>query len=473
MNEPYLASLPKRHINLRPLIDDKRLLRNPHKGWYLHYVDNGFASPLYRSKIEAGDYLEDFPALNHLYLRVDWSDIEKEEGCFDWSQLDGIFEEWGAHGYRFSFRFCCFETAITYATPKWVKDAGSKGCFIPPEPPKKASADPNKPLQLWEPDYGDPIFLEKLDRFLSACAEKYDGHPLVEFIDVGSYGTWGEGHTYFGSNSGYPAEVIKKHLDIHLKHFRKTPLIMNDDLFSTLARDNDPETAYELAGYAAAKGMGARDDSVCVKCFADAYGLSSLKNPQFFDKFYETAPVDIEMDHLSNINEELIHGGFRTLEALRRSHASYAGFHGDPRLWLKLYPYFTEYCANRLGYWYFPLELELDDCVTGMFTIAKLHIDNQGFARAYNPFTLKVKAVGDKGEYELFSADGLNLNWHEGKHSTELLKLDFNNVEEGSYKLMLGLFEGDRPIELAVKSEYVKNGYVELAEISVYEPKLY
>ncbi len=27
--------------DLRPLWNDRRVLRNPHKGWYLHYYDNG------------------------------------------------------------------------------------------------------------------------------------------------------------------------------------------------------------------------------------------------------------------------------------------------------------------------------------------------------------------------------------------------------------------------------------------------
>ena len=110
MNEAYfdVRSASPDFRDLRALIDDKRILHNPHKGWYMHYIDNGYANPRYRNTIEPGDHLESFPGMNHLYLRVDWVDIEKEEGCFDWSYLDQIFEEWSAYGYRFSFqpRFC-------------------------------------------------------------------------------------------------------------------------------------------------------------------------------------------------------------------------------------------------------------------------------------------------------------------------------------------------------------------------------
>lgn len=96
MNEVYLEKPANSDtIDLRPLADDKALLKNPHKGWYIHYIDNGIVRPAYRDTIRDGDYLEDLPLINHLYLRVDWSDLEPEEGKFDWSYLDRIFDEWG------------------------------------------------------------------------------------------------------------------------------------------------------------------------------------------------------------------------------------------------------------------------------------------------------------------------------------------------------------------------------------------
>ena len=32
----------KGFVDLRPLEDDKTVLKNPHKGWFWHYIDNGF-----------------------------------------------------------------------------------------------------------------------------------------------------------------------------------------------------------------------------------------------------------------------------------------------------------------------------------------------------------------------------------------------------------------------------------------------
>ncbi|MBQ2805768.1 MAG: hypothetical protein IJF08_01825, partial [Clostridia bacterium] len=85
-------------IDLRPYLDDKTVQKNPHKGWFWHYIDNGYGRGNYRVAHDPNDDLSDFPGLNHLYLRFDWGDIEKEEGVYDFSYLDEIMETWGARG---------------------------------------------------------------------------------------------------------------------------------------------------------------------------------------------------------------------------------------------------------------------------------------------------------------------------------------------------------------------------------------
>ena len=101
-------SVSKNYHDYRYLQDDKIVLNNPHKGWYWHYIDNGFGRINYRKGVE-DDYTLDFPCLNHLYLRFDWADIEKEEGIFDWYYIDEIVNKWSKYNYRFAFRVCCYE----------------------------------------------------------------------------------------------------------------------------------------------------------------------------------------------------------------------------------------------------------------------------------------------------------------------------------------------------------------------------
>ncbi len=79
-----------------------------------------------------------------------------------------------------------------YCSPKWLFDAGLQ-VFRVCRPAARTSrqAEPNPRI---EPDYGDPLYLEKHGRFIKALAARYDGNPQIEFIDIGSYGIWGEWH---------------------------------------------------------------------------------------------------------------------------------------------------------------------------------------------------------------------------------------------------------------------------------------
>jgi hypothetical protein len=69
-------------------------------------------------------------------------------------------------------------------------------------------------VEAWAPDYGDPGFLKSLETFHLAFAARYDGKPWVEYVDIGSIGEWGEGHTLFSGWYDVPVPVIKKHIDI-------------------------------------------------------------------------------------------------------------------------------------------------------------------------------------------------------------------------------------------------------------------
>lgn len=190
-------------------------------------------------------------------------------------------EEWEKYDYRFSLRICCYEAdgKHSFTTPEYVYKAGTKEYALS-----------GGHLQ---PDYGDPVFLEKLEAFLQKAGEKFNKDPRIELFDVGTIGTWGEGHTGYGDERIYPASVIKKHLELHAKYFPDAFVLMNDD--------------YINAGWAAFSGS----------------------------------------------NE--------------KTHATYASFHGFPHPWLERVPYLTEYCANRLGYWYFVEYVEISDINNGWY----------------------------------------------------------------------------------------------------------
>jgi len=458
---PILGN-PKYYKDFTYLQDDIKVLKNPHKGWYWHYIDNGMKripkgseKCLYRNREDEFD-IDEFPGMHHLYLRIDWVDVEAQEGVFDWSEIDSIIEKYGKKGYKFTFRVCTHEGILYgdfgYATPKWVRDAGAEGFD---------EADGS-----WMPKYDDPIFLEKMDNFFREFGRKYNKHPLVEYIDFGTIGIWGEGNA---RHQIYDIEMYKRHVEIHTRHFPDKLVIMNDDVINA-SGFNPKVDSREFLEYCLGLGLGFRDDSAICSCYADGgyFGYHTLRTPFMFDLFAENAPVDIELGHYSSSDPRHMRDCFAVYDCLRRAHATYCGFHTYPQDWYKNFPYFTEHMANKLGYWYFVNGAEIPNLVSGTGAIVNVWFENKGFSKAYNPFTLKFKLVGENGEYTVFEKDGLNLNWQSESVTKETLKFDLTNVPKGEYTLCVGLFENETNIKMGFKSACDRlDGYYELDCVKV------
>ena len=425
--------------DLRSFQDDRRILRNPHKGWYWHYIDNGYLRENYRVKHDPADHLERFPGLNHLYLRFDWGDIEKEKGVYDWSYIFKIINEWSEYDYRFAIRLVTYEGdgSIPFATPEYVYKEGAHGYRLPGG--------------RLEPDYGDPIFLENLERFLEEAGRRFNGHPLIELVDLGTFGTWGEGHTGCGSDIIYPADVIRKHIDLSRRYFPDTFLILNDDHINHRWSRGWDENM-EFVEYAAARGLGLEDDSVCVRYYAENCGYNTLRSPWLFDKFYDNAPIVLEFEHYAAVAPEIFKGGFPFVDAMQRTRCTFAGFHGYPVPWLEREPYLTEYAANRLGYWYFLDGADVPRVMTGGCpNKVTLYIENRGFAKAYHRYSMKIKMEGDRGCFQQ-EVECDNRAWAAGEITAVPLMIHPVQAMHGEFMLSVGLFENERPIELGMKN---------------------
>lgn len=458
MAKPYnFFTVPDNSVyyrDLRQLRDDKTVLENPHKGWYIHYIDNGIRRGEYREDITSPDVIRSLPGTKLLYLRLDWVDIERSDGVFDFSAVDRIFETYEPLGFKFIFRFCTYEGfgPCANATPDFVFRAGAKYTTVGDDR---------------EPDYGDPVFLHYVDRFIAACAEKYNGHPSVESVDVGTLGTWGEGHTWLGSMCIIPAECHKKHIDIHLKHFTRTRVTLNYCAI-TFTQKHDPEGAKRLVDYCAGLGMGLRCDSLNVESYIHNFGYNTLCSPDLYELFGVNAPVDLEFEHYSATGRpELFRDGFPHLDALRQVKATFAGFHGNVTTWMAEHPYLHEYLANRLGYWYFIDGFCLPPIPSGAHGLLKLKIFNQGFSRAYYDYNVRVILKSGDEEFEVCNTSAHNTDWQPDELSTACYKLDVTDVLPGEYELCFGMFEGDRPILFGMKNEFYKDGFYTLGKVTV------
>ncbi|MBP3292935.1 MAG: DUF4832 domain-containing protein, partial [Clostridia bacterium] len=271
-------------------------------------------------------------------------------------------------------------------------------------------------------------------------------------IDLGTFGTWGEGHTGNGSDIIYPADVIKKHIDLSRRYFPDTFLILNDDHINHRWARGWEENM-DLVEYAVSRGMGLEDDSVCVRYYAENCGYNTLRSPWLFDKFYNNAPVVLEFEHYTSVAPEIFKGGFPFVDAMQRTGCTFAGFHGYPVPWLEREPYLTEYAANRLGYWYFLDGAEVPHIMTGGCpNNVVLYIENRGFAKAYHKYSMKIKLEGDMGCLNEEVDCGDNRQWAAGEITAVPLTIHPVRAMQGEFMLSIGLFENERPIELGMKN---------------------
>ena len=315
--------------------DNGRLLLNPDMGWVMHYYDNG---PRYGTTIETGDNLKWFPGCSIVYLRLPWAHLEPEEGKYNWNCIDTPAQQWLSRGGQVAFRITCSET-MKEATPAWVAEAGAKTIRWQWDS-KNRKWGRNPEGKFWECVPDDPVFLRKLDNFLAAFARRYDGRKEVAFVDVGTVGIWGEGHT--GRTIQLSPEetqrIVKMHIDLHLRHFKKTLLVANDDFtcFNKVQTSSAMEYAHE-------KGLGWRDDSIM------------FERPYWFHeeqagRFWPTRPTIVETAHYNHAKKKKHWSGETLLRSIEAHHASYCSIHGDPMAIYNENREAIEKVNRRLGY---------------------------------------------------------------------------------------------------------------------------
>lgn len=467
--------------DLTPLQDATRVLVNPHKGWYHHFPDN---HPNKYQIARDTDLLE-FPGMDHIYVRLAWAYLEPKEGEFDWAVIDRIIEKWTAHGLGIAFRISCKETSTDrieqqFATPRWVMVAGAKGGYY--RRGEVVGAD-----GPWEPVFDDPVFLAKLDKFLAAFAARYDRQPWLRYVDIGSIGDWGEGHTWAGSQKECGFAARKFHVDLHLKHFKRAQLVVSDDFVYAL---KDAAERQALHQHVLTNGISYRDDSIMVNgYFAGTSDSFTVRSPEFFADAYLHTPTVFELEHYGAVKKP---GNWQGLPdssvakfgkgkkgpdffrgALGLLHATYIGYHGDAHEWLTDNPELTKELLNRCGYWLFPTSVELPEKAAAGSTIPlTLTLENRGVAPPYQPYELRVKLSGAGGRVVRTLATGCK-SWLPGAPVSLRYQLPVpSDLKPGSYDLAIGLFDltdgKDRPVEFALKaSARDPAGYYRLASVPV------
>lgn len=179
-----------------------------------------------------------------------WDKLNPGKGVYDWSELEDLLNVLQEHGLGYALRVFPYSPSYIQSdgtptseydwTPTWVYEEGAK---------KVTAIFEDNGAHAQVPAWDNPIYLKYAKEFATALAAKYDGDPRLEYIDVRTFGEWGEWHVSHLDGSDMPSLKIQKELlDHYASVFKKTLLALPSDGYG------------EIYTYALSLGITKRDD---------------------------------------------------------------------------------------------------------------------------------------------------------------------------------------------------------------------
>ncbi|WP_290744248.1 hypothetical protein [Fibrobacter sp. UBA4309] len=162
-----------------------------------------------------------------------WNKLNPAKGVYDWTELEKLLNALAEHNMTYALRVLPYTPSFIKSdfppqeeydwTPPFVYEMGAKKIQI-----DLRGTD----FHAYAPVWDDSIYIWAAKEFAKALAEKYDGDPRIEYIDVRTFGEWGEWHTSHMLGSVMPADsVLKDMLDYYASVFKKTQLVLPSNGF--------------------------------------------------------------------------------------------------------------------------------------------------------------------------------------------------------------------------------------------------
>lgn len=408
-------------------------LRNPGIGFFAAPALEDPENPLLNEELYR--FGDDSPVWNHpdsgvRFLSARWSKVEKEEGTYDWSDVDRQLDLAGSKG-----RLCVFRCA-PYALgdddiPAWLR-----------------GRNPDRPdFPFWQIDPNHSDYAECWARFVREMARHLDGHPCLSSVDMALVGAWGEG----GGTEFMEMERIASIVDAYADHFRRTQLqcLLHDPRSLRYIRSKN-------------KPIGFRVD-----CLGDMGGFHGKRwshmldfYPQNIENFgmgsaWEKAPVVFEACWTMR---DWYKNGWDIdyiIEESLKWHISSFNSKGCP----VPAPWKSQVAEwiNRMGY-----RFELRRVIVAEETSAheplrlKTLWRNSGSAPCYHDFKITYRLRGRDGQTRRFTSRADLRRWLPGEDHLVDESFQLHQLPEGEYDLAIGIetgIPGFAPVALGTQTE--------------------
>ena len=412
-------------IDFEQYWDSLALLENPDKGWYYELP---FDRPLKDKRDSA--FLKDNPVVKHIYLDLPWKYLEPKEGNFNWQLVDEFVNEYILKNYKIDFRISTMEwigndgtgryrkDEVIYTTPKWVRKSGTEGNFC--------LISGTKGVRAWIPKRNDPVYLEKLNNFHKAFAARYEQEPWIGFVEMGDIGELCNADSAIGVHSPLTLETFKPTIDIFLTHYKHTQIVLNTE---SALYVNKTEEIQKIFDYCISNGLTLRNKGlVLARQFAEIQDKVNTTQSLLYDSIYLNRPILLDLGGNNTIIHDSLGPGIKASlntpvqsgndaelykNAIKKTHASYIGYHDNLELFIAENPDLAAALFNLCGYWYFPVSVEFQRVMTkGKQTISFTWL-NKGAAPAYKNFGMVVSFVNKENSERsnILIPDVENVQW--------------------------------------------------------------
>jgi hypothetical protein len=387
-------------------IDD--VLPNPLKGFAPWIGDE---NPIYETKLQQATFA--------------WSELEPRKGVYNWARLE---KDWGnvaVTGKRVGFRIAAaIPGSGQIHTPQWLIDQGVRM--------RPYSIDGEQGLA---PDWDDPRFLAAHHDFILALGARYDRDPRVAWIDIGSYGFWGEWHVWLNDSLAATQATKQAILDDYFAAFpTKLKVIAFDDDFATK--------------YVTDRGCGIRNDCLGTKESNDWY-LESLNriDPTMNDRVWKTALITGEF---CGSDRGAIEGTTErfdlNFEFIKKAHWSFIGSAGGA-----IAPQSEQHRRNldklhkTLGYRFVLREAIFEKSIHQGDTLRlTVKVENKGVAPFCLPWPVVIYLMDGNGSAKWEQATDLNITkWLPGLHTVATDIVVPDSVPPGTYDLKIAIPDPD------------------------------
>ena len=454
-----LEPAPPGTITVRPQRTDEVLTNSGmgfaafHFGWWCNLPPITYP-PKECAKRVRQHWPERYPNAGTAYFRWHWQEIEPERGRIDFEMIDAAIQSANELGMTLGFRVMTVAEGKS-GLPDWLMEGpeGVSGKWI----------DGGGGKTFW-PDYRDAKFQREHARLIDALAKRYDGHPAVDHVDIGTAGCWGEWNTACLSGVESIIEVYepsgrkerreieaayRRLIDDHLRAFSKTPVIMLG-----LGADD-----VELMVHATRGGAGWRVDcwgdwgmwggswSHQTKLYPSMLEAATKADPGFAD-VWKRAPVHLEVCGTMQRWQELgwsasepdgkVSATFRWAED---QHASLlnAKFKPVPETYVGA----IDELLKRVGYRFVVDGFNHEKKVRpGSRTTFISHWSNLGVAPIYSPRALTYRLRRGSKQVTLSSTEDVR-TWLPGRAQAEDTVTVPEDLPAGTYDVEVALLDRD------------------------------